>query len=328
MKRREFFVQVGGAMLIWPLAALAQESATKRWRIGSVLVGTPEVVGPLGAVIENQMAALGYQNGRNVDIATRIVTPRPDIVEEAIVALLPDIDVLVIGSTIGGIAAKKVAPAVPTVFHSVGAPVDIGLVQSLAHPGGNMTGIAFEAAAETYGKRLQILKEIVPNAVRVAVLRAPGDGNGQFAMASLERAAPQLGVSLSMFEIASAADIDAAFVDMRRDGIEAVMVVAGALTYSNAKRIADLALAARLASCYPFREAVLAGGLVSLGPDLVDIARRVAAYLDKIMHGAKPADLPVQEPVRLDLYINLRTAAALDLAIPPALLARADEVVE
>jgi putative tryptophan/tyrosine transport system substrate-binding protein len=328
MKRREFITLLGVAVGAWPLLARAEEPALKRWRIGNVLVGTPDVVDRLGAALEQRLAELGYQNGRNINIVTRIVVPQPEVVEREIATLLPDIDVLVVGGTIGGVAAKKVASAVPTVFHSVGAPVDIGLVQSLAHPGGNITGISFEAAVEAHGKRLQLLKEIVPHLSRVAVLRAPGDPNTKIAMAALEQSAPQLGLALSAFDVRSGADLDNAFRDMQRSGMEAVLVVAGSLTYSTGRRIADLALQTHQPSCHAFREAVIAGGLMSLGPDLVEIARQVAIYLDKIMHGAKPADLPVQEPNNFDLYLNLRTAAALGLTIPPTLLATANEVIE
>ncbi len=328
MRRREFVIWLGGGMAVWPFLARAEQPALKRWRIGSVLVGTPDVVGRLGAALEQRLATLGYQNGQNIIILTRIVVPQPDVVEKAIAALLPEIDVLVVGGTIGGVAAKKVASAIPTVFHSVGAPVDIGLVESLAHPGGNLTGISFEAAIEAHGRRLQLLKEIVPHLARVAVLRAPGDPNTKVAMTALEQSAPQLGLTLSPFDVRSTDELDKAFVDMRRDHMEAVLVVAGSLTYSNGARIADLALQTHLPSCHAFREAVIAGGLMNLGPDLVDIARQVALYLDKIMHGANPADLPVQEPNRFDLYLNLRTAAALGLTIPPALLAAAEEVIE
>jgi putative ABC transport system substrate-binding protein len=328
MRRREFIMGLGGGLAIRPFLPQAEGPTVKRWRIGNVLVGSPDVVGRLGATLEQRLAALGYQNGRNIIILTRIVVPRPEAVEKAIAALLPDIDVLVVGGTIAGVAAKKVASSIPTVFHSVGAPVDIGLVQSLAYPGGNMTGISFEAAIEAHGKRLQLLKEIVPHLARVAVLRAPGDPNTKVAMTALEQSAPQLGLALSAFDVRSADDLDNAFVDMERSRMEAVLVVAGSLTYSNGKRIADLALQAHLPSCHAFREAVIAGGLMSLGPDLVDIAGQVAAYLDKIKHGAHPADLPVQEPNHFDLYLNLRTAASLGLTIPPTLLATANEVIE
>jgi putative ABC transport system substrate-binding protein len=328
LKRRTFIVLLGSGIAARPSLAQAEEPAQKRWRIGSVLVGRPDVVGRLGAALEQRLAERGYQTGRNIDIVTRIIVPQPDLVEKAIAALLPDIDVLVVGGTIAGIAAKKVAPAIPTVFHSVGAPVDIGLVQSLSHPGGNMTGLSFEAAIEAHGKRLQLLKEVVPHLSRVAVLRAPADANTTIAMTALEQSAPQLGLTLSGFDVRSSGDLDNAFVDMQRSRMETVLVIAGSLTYSNGKRIADLALKTHLPSCHAFREAVIAGGLMSLGPDLVEIARQVAIYLDKIMHGANPADLPVQEPNRFDLYLNLKTAAALGLTIPPTLLATAEEVIE
>jgi putative tryptophan/tyrosine transport system substrate-binding protein len=311
-----------------PILAQAQEPDLKRWRIACVLPGNPEMAKPLVAALEQRLAELGYQNGRNINIVIRIVAPQPDIVEKAITALLPDIDILMVLGTIGGVAAKKVAPQMPTVFCSVGAPVEIGLVQSLARPGGNMTGITFEAAVEAYGKRLQTLKEIVPHLGRVAVLRASGDANVKISMAALERAAAQLGITLSAFDVHSADDLDGAFGDIQKGGMEAVIVVAGNLTYANARRISELALQAHLPSCTAFREAVIAGGLVSIGPDLIDMVRQVPVYLDKIMRGAKPADLPVQEPTRFDLYLNLKTAAALGLTIPPSLLATADEVIE
>ena len=157
LKRREFIIRVGAAMAMWPIFAQAQETTLKRWRIGSLFPTQPGTINPLPAVLEQGLADLGYQNGRNISIITSNVPPQSEVVEEAIRALAPDIDILVVGGTISGIAAKKVAPQLPTVFCAVGAPVDIGLVQSLAHPGGNMTGVAFEAAIEAYGRRLQIL---------------------------------------------------------------------------------------------------------------------------------------------------------------------------
>jgi putative tryptophan/tyrosine transport system substrate-binding protein len=274
LKRREFIIRVGGAMVVWPIFAQAQETALKRWRIGSLFPAHPGTINPLPAVLEQSLADLGYQNGQNIGIITSNVPPQSEIVEGAIRALAPNIDILVVGSTIAGIAAKKVAPQLPTVFCAVGAPVDIGLVQSLAHPGGNMTGVAFEAAIEAYGRRLQILKEIVPRLARVGVLRAPGDANVKIAITSLERSAAQLGLTLSVFDVRSADDLESAFVDMQRSGMEAVIVVAGALTYANVRRISELALQGHLPSCHAFREAVIAGGLVSFGPDLAEIVRQ------------------------------------------------------
>jgi putative ABC transport system substrate-binding protein len=191
-----------------------------------------------------------------------------------------------------------------------------------------MTGITFEAAAETYAKRLQILKEIIPTLERVAVLGAQGDANVPFAMASLDKLAPAMGVILTSIEVKSSDGLLAAFEEMQRRRTEGLIVIAGAFTYVNAKRIADLALTNRLPSCHAFRETVIAGGLVSLGPDLVAMNRQGAAYIDKILRGAKPADLPVSQPERYEMFVNLKTAKALGVTIPPTLLARADEVIE
>ena len=180
--------------------------------------------------------------------------------------MIPQIDLLVVWSTVGGVAAKKVGSGLPTVFLSVGAPVDEGLVQSLAHPGGNMTGITFEASTETYGKRLQLLKEILPDLKHVAVLGAVGDVNVGFAMTSFDRAAPGLGVTLTSVEIKSAGDLEVAFAKMKERQAEALIVVAGALTYTVGTRIAARVLAACCLRDQAFKRNIVAGGLLSLGP--------------------------------------------------------------
>jgi len=241
---------------------------------------------------------------------------------------LPQIDLLVAWGTVGGTAAKEVANGMPTVFVSVGAPVEIGLVQSLAHPGGNMTGISFEAATETYGKRLQILKEIVPDLKRVAILRAVGDPNVAFAMRSIDAAARELNVTLFPLDMISVNDLDTTFSSLKDGAVEAVLAIAGGLTFTLGPEIADRALAARLPLCSPFRETVIAGGLVSLGPDYSAMARQAAAQIVKIIKGSRPADIPVEQPTRYEVYINLKTARLLNLTMPPSLLARADEVIE
>jgi putative ABC transport system substrate-binding protein len=229
---------------------------------------------------------------------------------------------------VGGSAAKQVADAVPTVFVSVGAPVEIGLVQSLAHPGGNITGISFEAATETYGKRLQLIKEIVPDLKRVAVLRAVGDPNVGFAMTSLDAAAPELGVTLVPVDIKSADELDAAFTKIKDSEAGAVLAIAGGLTFTVGAEIANRTLAAHLPFCSAFKETVIAGGLISLGPDYLAMTRQAARQIDKVIKGTSPADIPVEQPTRYELYINLKTARLLDLTIPPSLLGRVDEVIE
>lgn len=324
VRRREFIGEVGCVILL-PVAALAQ-AAGKVWRIGSV--SSSAVADQLLHALTQRLAALGYVQGRNIFVSSLTVPPQPKAIEGAITRLIPDIDILVVWGTIGGAAAKRMTSTLPTVFLSVGAPVDIGLVQSLAHPGGNMTGVTFEAATDTYAKRLQMLKEIVPTLERVAVLGARGDPNVPFALVSLEKAAPAMNVQLMPVYVESANDLPTAFDQMVRDHVSGLIVVAGGLMFVNSRLIAELSLAYRLPSCHGFRETVVAGGLISLGPDLFAIARQGAVYLDKILRGAKPADLPVEQPDRYEIHINLKTARRLGLEVPASLLARADEVIE
>jgi putative ABC transport system substrate-binding protein len=327
MRRRDFMGVSYGAALARPWAAAAQQSG-KVWRIGNVQVQTPERGAFLAQALEQGLADLGDVQGRNIVLTHQFAGPQPDKARKVIASLLPEIDLLVAWGTVGGVAAKELAGNVPTVFVSVGAPVEIGLVQSLAHPGGNMTGISFEAATETYAKRLQILKEIVPDLKRVAVLQAVGDPNVGFAMTSLDRAAPELGITLVSVGIKSADDLENAFTKIKDSETRALLEIAGALTFNIRDETADRALTAHLPFCSAFRETVKAGGLVSLGPDLIAMARQAAAQIDKIIKGTSPADIPVEQPTRYELYINLKTARLLNLTIPPYLLARADEVIE
>ena len=251
-------------------------------------------------------------------MVTRYANPQLTAMEDAIRSLIAEIDLLVAWGTIGAVAAKNVAGSLPVVFLTVGAPVEVGLVQSLSRPGGNMTGITFEAATETYGKRLQLLKEILPNLQNVAVLAAEGDANVTFAMQSLDKAAPGLGVTLTRFGLRPGDDLAAKFRQMEQSDSEGLIAIAGALTYVKGKEIAELALAHRLPSCHAFYETVRAGGLVSLGPDIPAMAQQGAVYIDKIIHGANPGELPVQQPTHYVLHINLQTAKGLGLEVPPS----------
>ena len=323
MKRREF---IAGSAGILAAAIAPGAMAANAWRIGQVFGGTAVTIPSAG--LEQGLQDLGYVNGKNFHLLTRFVAPNPSAMKAAILDLLPDIDLLIVWGTIGGVAAKAAAVKIPVVFISVGAPVDIGLVDSLAHPGGNMTGITFEAASETYGKRLQILKEIVPGLSRAAVLGAKGDPNVPFATASLEQSAKALNVSISRFEASSTDDLKSAFDEMRRAQSEAVIVVAGALSYANGNAIADLALSNGLPSCHGFSETVVAGGLVSLGPNMLELAHQGARLVEKIISGSRPADIPVEQPTRYALSINLKTAKTLGLVVPATLLASADQVIE
>ncbi|UFW51231.1 MULTISPECIES: ABC transporter substrate-binding protein [Bradyrhizobium] len=324
MKRREFITLAGG-ITMWPLEVEAQRSA-KLWRLG--YIGTGGLGDQLLAEFTQKLDTLGYVAGKNIVVTRSVVPPEAKAIEVAVTKLLPEIDILVIWGTVGGVVAKRLSQSIPTVFLSVGAPVDIGLVQSLSHPGGNMTGVSFEAAIDTYAKRLQMLKELVPALKKIAVLAAQGDPNVTFAMRSLERAASDMHLELTTTYVKTADDLPAAFEQIQQSKVDGLIVIAGLLTSINSKAIAELSLAHRLPNCHGFRETVIAGGLISLGPDLFAIARQGAVYVDRIIRGAKPADLPVEQPDRYEIYINLKTAKVLGLEIPAYLLAGADKVIE
>jgi putative ABC transport system substrate-binding protein len=331
MRRRDFIGVVCGAALALSCSAAAEQPG-KVWRIGHVLTLPPEQGELYAQALERSLADLGYVQGRNIVLLHRYAGAQVDKIEEAIISLLPQIDLLVVWGN-AGMPAKKLAGAVPTVFISIGFPVELGLVQSLAHPGGNMTGIAAEAALEINGKRLQILKEIVPGLNRVAVLRDFADRSNSFygtgfEWTALNQAAGELGLTLVPTDIKSADELETAFADMKKSGAEALFLTRTALLSNAGKQIADLAIAARLPSSCPFRRQVIAGGLVSLDADRLAMTRPAAAQIDKIIKGTSPADIPVEEPTKFELYINLKTAHLLNLTIPPALLAVADEVIE
>jgi putative tryptophan/tyrosine transport system substrate-binding protein len=330
MNRRRLLQGAAAAIFAAPLAAGAQQ-AGRSYRV-VVLYGGPleqELISRVLNALETRLRDLGWVNGRNIRLEHRGTDGTPgqfrDAVAEA-VALRPDL--IVVWSTVGGVAIKQATTTLPVVFLSVGVPVGIGLVASLSRPGGNMTGVTFEAASETYPKRLQLLKEVVPRLTRVAILYAVGDQNVEPAIRTSEAAAPSLGIRLHLVGVRDAGELDSAFSDIKSGAAQAVLVVAGALTSTNSQRIAELAITSRIPSVHAFRHTVALGGLMSLGPDLVEIARQGATYVDKILKGAKPADLPIEQPTKFELIINLKTARALGLTIPPSLLARADQVIE
>ena len=326
MRRRDLIAAFCCSALGPPSSAAAQQPA-KVWRIGHVLTAPPERGEPFAQALERSLADLGYVQGRNIVLLNRFAGAQMDKIEEAVISLLPQIDILVVWGN-AGFAAKKLAGGVPTVFISIGFPVELGLVQSLSHPGGNMTGIAAEAALEINGKRLQILKEIVPGLDRVGVLRDFDTRSWEFEWTALNQAAREFGLTLVPADIKSTDDLEATFADMKKSGAEALFVTRTALLANAGKQIADLAIPTRLPSSCPFRSQVIAGGLVSLDADRLAMTRPAAAQIGKIIKGTSPSDIPVEEPARFELYINLKTARLLNLTIPPALLALADEVIE
>jgi putative tryptophan/tyrosine transport system substrate-binding protein len=324
MKRRDFIGTLVSAA-IWQTGAQAQQGG-KLPRVGYI-DGEPRLAAMEGLL--SGLHELGYVEGQNIRLIKQLfAAPTVGQTKEAILTVLPKVDILVVAGTVGGVAAKAATSDVPVVFISVGAPVDIGLVRSLAKPGGNMTGVTFEAAEKTYAKRLQLLTEIVPGVSRVAVLGATGDPNFPFAMVSLKQSAPDLGVLITPIELNSVDELERAFDEMKQAQAQALLVVSGSLTYASIRKTADLALIHRLPSCHGFWEAVAAGGLISLGPDLLSLGRQSARLVDKIIRGERPEEIPVEQPARYVTSINLRTAKTLGLTVPPSLLARAEEVIE
>ena len=330
MQRRNFIRLLGGAAVAWPLAARAQQSDRAR-RIG-VLVAATADDGDYQARIaafQQGLQQLGWNDGRNVQIDTRWATTKPDDIRRhaaELAALAPDV-------ILAGTGTATVAPllqatrTVPIVFAVVIDPVGAGFVDSLARPGGNATGFTvFEYGMS--GKWLELLKQIAPAVTRTAVLRDPtiASGIGQFA--AVQAVAPSLGVDLSAVDVRDAGEIERAVMAFARSSNDGLIVTASALATRHRDLIIALAARLRLPAVYPYRFFVTIGGLISYGPDFVDQYRQAAGYVDRILKGEKPADLPVQAATKYELAINLKTAKALGLTVPPAVLARAGEVIE
>ena len=251
---------------------------------------------------------------RSLELATELVRVKPDLI--------------VVTSSQPAAAVKAATNTIPIVFISAGDPVRTGLVASLARPGGNATGLAALAAEGFTGKMLELLQVAVPRASRVAVLLNPTNSDHRIVAAEMPTAAERLRLTLLPIEAQTANEFDAAFEQARRSRADAIVVVGDPLVYVHRERIAEIAAGYHLPAIYFFTENVEAGGLMSYGPSLHDLGRRAATYVDKILHGAKPGDLPVEQPTKFDLVINLKTAKGLGLAIPPALLQRVDRVIE
>ena len=329
MRRREFIAGLGGAAVLAPLAARAQQGERMR-RIGVLLPATAddtEYQTFVGA-FHQALALLGWTIGRNVRIDTRWTTTKSaDISRHAaeLLALGPDV---ILAHGAGSVAAlQQSTRSVPIVFPVVGDPVAAGFVDSLARPGGNATGFMnfeFSIAA----KWLELLKQIAPAVTRAAVFRDIAEGSGTSQFAAIQTVAPSLRVEVNPIHMRDAAEIEhavAAFASLPNGGL---IVTASGSTTLHRNLIITLAARHKLPAVYPFRYFVAAGGVVSYGPDQIDQYRRAAGYVDRILKGEKPADLPVQAPTRYELVINLKTAKALGLTVPPSLLARAHEVLE
>jgi putative ABC transport system substrate-binding protein len=329
MGRRTFLGTLGLSVLALPLAAEAQPAA-KIARIGWLAVNlVPNL--HLSEAFRQGLRDLGYVEGRNVVIEYRDAQGKferfPALAAE-LVAL--KVDVIVAPTTPAALAAKQVTRTLPIVFASSPDPVTSGLVTSLARPGGNVTGLSL-LTPELVGKCLELLTQAVPGVSRVAALWHSGDYGERTEkdiLKAAEIAAQALGVRLQVVEARGPADFDRAFSDMTRARAGALTVLATTMFVTERRRLVDLAAKHRLPAVYPLREFVDAGGLMAYGANVADLYRRTATYADKILKGAKPGDLPVEQPTKFELVINLKTAKALGLTIPQSMLARADEVVQ
>jgi putative tryptophan/tyrosine transport system substrate-binding protein len=322
MKRREFITLVGGAAAAWPLAARAQQPA-KLPIIGFLGAATASARSQWVAAFVQRLHELGWIEGRTVAIEYRWAEGRSErFAEIAAEFVRLKVDVIVTYATPPAIAAKEATAVIPIVSAVMGDPVGAGLVASLPRPGGNVTGLSNQSA-DLAGKRVEHLREVVPGLRRLAVL-----ANVSNPVSGVETGEVQaLGLDVVTLEIRRGEDIAPAFETLKGRA-QALYVAGDPLMITNRVRINTLALGARLPTTYNQREFVEAGGLMSYGPNFPDLFRRAGDYVDKILRGTKPADIPVEQPTKFDLVINLTTAKALGLEVPPTLLARADEVIE
>jgi putative tryptophan/tyrosine transport system substrate-binding protein len=324
MRRRELLSLLGGAAAAWPLAARAQQAA-RLPRLGVLLLSTPQA-DPQMETARRALRDLGYVEGHNLAIEYRYAEGRPERLPDLaadLVRMKPDV-LFVLGGDVAP-AAVKATQTIPIVFTSSADPVRLGFVASLARPGGNATGVTF-LLDELASKRLEILKQAAPRVSRVGFLWNPDHVDNELPEA--ERAAASLGVELKPLTVRGPADFDGAFMAATQARIDALYVVSSRLTLQNLGRIVNFVAENRLPLAGGFGAWAKQHGLLSYGPNVEDMTRRAVAYIDRILKGTKPADLPVQQPTRFELVINLRTAKSLGLDVPLQLQQLADEIIE
>jgi putative ABC transport system substrate-binding protein len=326
MDRRTFIAMVGGSILAAPLVVAAQQSA-KVYRIGLLIGSTESFVAPYVAIFRQALRALGYVEGGNIAIEYRYAEGNYDRLPllAADLARLK-VDIVVTEGTPPTRAAKQATTTIPIVMTVTGDPVVAGLVTNLARPGSNLTGASF-FFPEMAAKRLQLLKEVIPTLSRATVVWNPSNTVHGPVVKAVEEAAKALGVAIQHVKIQQPADVDDALLAMGR-ARDSLVVLEDAMINVCSKQIAQVAAKHRLPTIFGLTTFAEAGGLMAYGPNRPELWRRAATFVDKILRGAKPGDLPVEQPVRFDLAINVRTAERLGLTIPPAVLVRADQVVE
>ncbi len=321
MDRREFLGTLGIGILIAPVTASAQQ-AGRIYRVG--VLGA--IDSPPWEAFRQGLRDLGYIEGRNLSLVQRFSGGRNERLRELAADLVGlQVDVIMTAGSEAPQAARTVTGSIPIVMGAANDPVGVGLIATFAHPGGNVTGLSFDITQQEGAKRLDLLKELAPKASRIAYL--PGS-TGETALAGARLGARSLGVQLRIHEVRTSDDLDRMFAAVMRERPDALLVSATPGAMVHRTQIIDLATRSRLPAMYGFREPVEAGGLISYGPSLPDMLRRAATFVDRILRGAKPGDLPVEQPTKFELVINLKTAKALGLTIPPSVLLRADQIIE
>ena len=326
VRRRELITLLGGAAVGWPLIARSQQAGA-RPTIGFLGPTTPSAQTQWIAAFLERLGELGWVEGRTVAIAYRWAEGHTERVTEIATEFVQlKVDVIVTYGTPQVIAAKQATSVIPIVFALVGDPVGTGLVASLARPGANVTGLSL-LSTDTATKRIELLREAVSSLRRLAILANTGNPISRLEMGGVQTAARMLGLEVTTSEIRRAEDIASA-IETLKGRADALYVVGDTLLNAHRISINTLAMGARLPTMYIQQEFVEAGGLISYGPNFPDLFRRAAGYVDKILRGAKPAEIPVEQPTKFDLVVNIKTAKALGIALPPSLLARANEVIE
>jgi len=328
MKRREFLTCLGGAAT-WPLAARAQQPAGRVYRVGYFAITSRERALHLTKAFEDGLRSLGYRVGENVVVEYRFADGdmgRLSALAADLVGL--GVDVIVAGNNVNIIAAMQATTTIPIVMASSADPVGAGLVSSLARPGRNATGIAQDTGGEQHVKRLELVKDTLPNLSRVGILWNPDFAPNPARLLSMREAAPALGLTLVPVEARGLEALEQAFATMARERAQVLVVLSDGVLFNCRGQIGVMAVRDRLPTIAAAREYAESGLLLTYGVDLRDAFRRSASFVDKILKGANPADLPVEQPTRFELVLNLKTANALGINVPPTLLARADEVIE
>jgi putative tryptophan/tyrosine transport system substrate-binding protein len=327
VRRREFLGLMGAVATAWPIAARAQQQTANVARIGYLGSGRAAAFASRVDALRGGLRDLGYVEGRNIIIEFRWAQRDDQLPELAADLVRMNVDVIFATSSTEVEPARQATKTIPIVFATHADPVGIGHVASLPRPGGNITGLTM-LLTDLAGKELEILKETMPHVMRIGILWNPTTPSHPPALRAVKAAAERLSVQLVMLPVRTVEDFDGAFSMMARERVGGFLALGSPLFVIQRVPVTALALKHRLPSMFAQRDPVEAGGLLSYGADLDDLTRRAAAYIDKILKGAKPADLPVEQASKYQLVINLKTAKALGLSMPPALIARADEVIE